>query len=199
MILLSASKVWLWVQRDGGIWSFPTWTRSHLSLHRHPEMSLEVVEETLLILQESQYYSLLEVVDAVPRWMFSVPDLLLQIWFVHLRRGKWIFLFFFWEILLPSHWVFLSRFLMRPSLPTPQCLQPSCHPSKFHRRAESIQENNPGKTFFPNWWILDWSFAEIGYNSTNEPNGMIGPSNGSPKRLSFGVFPSDKRSWMFRR
>ena len=28
-----------------------------------------VVEETLLILQESQYYSLLELVDAVPRWM----------------------------------------------------------------------------------------------------------------------------------
>ena len=47
-----------------------------LSLHRHPEVSLEVVEETLLILQESQYYSLLELVDAVPRWMFSGPDLL---------------------------------------------------------------------------------------------------------------------------
>ena len=45
-------------------------------LHRHPEVSREVVEEILLILQESQYYSLLELVDAVPRWMFSVPDLL---------------------------------------------------------------------------------------------------------------------------
>ena len=21
--------------------------------------------------------------------------------------------------------------------------------------------NNPGKTFFPNWWILDWSFAVL--------------------------------------
>ena len=28
-------------------------------------------------------------------------------------------------------------------------------------------------------------------------NGIIGPLNGSPKRLSHGVFPSDKRSWMF--
>ena len=55
----------------------PTWTRNSLSLHRHPEMSREVVEETLLILQENLYYSLLEGVDAVPRWMFSVPDLLL--------------------------------------------------------------------------------------------------------------------------
>ena len=40
--------------------------RNHLTLHRHPEMSLEVVEETLLILQESEYYSLLELVDTVP-------------------------------------------------------------------------------------------------------------------------------------
>ena len=38
------------------------------SPHPHPEMSHEVVTETLMILQESQYYSLLELVDAVPRW-----------------------------------------------------------------------------------------------------------------------------------
>ena len=57
MILLSASKVRLWVQRDGGEGSFLTWTKNRLSLHPHPEVSLEVVEETLLILQESQYYS----------------------------------------------------------------------------------------------------------------------------------------------
>ena len=28
---------------------------------------------------------------------------------------------------------------------------------------------------------------------------MIGPWNGFPKRLSYGVFPPDKRSWTFRR
>ena len=39
-------------------------------------MSLEVVEETLLILQENLRDFLLELVDAVPRWMFSGPDLL---------------------------------------------------------------------------------------------------------------------------
>ena len=42
----------------------------------HPEMSHEVVEETLLILQESQCDPLLDLVAAVSRWMFSVPDLL---------------------------------------------------------------------------------------------------------------------------
>ena len=39
-------------------------------------MSQEVAEETLLILQESQYYSLLELDDPVSRWMFSGLDLL---------------------------------------------------------------------------------------------------------------------------
>ena len=42
----------------------------------------------------------------------------------------------FW---LPLYWVFLSRFLMRPSSPTPQDLRPVRHPSKFHPRTECIQ------------------------------------------------------------
>ena len=37
-------------------------------------MNREVVEvETLLNLQESQYYSLLELADAVPRWFSGSP------------------------------------------------------------------------------------------------------------------------------
>ena len=34
---------------------------------------------------KSQYFCLLELVDAVPRWAFSVPDLLQEFRFVHLR------------------------------------------------------------------------------------------------------------------
>ena len=45
------------------------------SLYLHQEMSLEIVEETLLILQESRRDPLLELVAAVSRWMFSVPAL----------------------------------------------------------------------------------------------------------------------------
>ena len=48
-------------------------------------MSHEVVEETLLILQESQGDFLLEVVAAVSRWMFSSLDLLQGVGFVHPR------------------------------------------------------------------------------------------------------------------
>ena len=63
------------------------WTRSHLSLHRQPEMSREVVEvETLLILQEN-LFDLLEFGGPESRWMFSVPDLLQQLLLVHLRLG----------------------------------------------------------------------------------------------------------------
>ena len=139
MILLSASKVWLWVQRDGFYevsWHGPN--RSHLSLRRHPEVSREAVEETLLILQESQRDFLLELVAAVSRWMFSGLDLLQGVLFVHLRLEKWI-VNFLWEISPLLHWVFSSRFQMRPASPTPQRLQPVRHPSKFTPRTERIR------------------------------------------------------------
>ena len=49
-------------------------------------MSLGVVKvETFLILQENLFDILLELGGPVSRWMFSVPDLLQQILFVHLR------------------------------------------------------------------------------------------------------------------
>ena len=75
MILLSASKVWLWVQSDGGKRSFLTRTKNHLSLHPHPEMSREVVEETLLILQESQYYSLLDLGRTEKGWFMFIRSI----------------------------------------------------------------------------------------------------------------------------
>ena len=40
------------------------------------KLSHKVVEKTLLILQESQRDPLLDLNAAVPRWMFSGPDLL---------------------------------------------------------------------------------------------------------------------------
>ena len=51
-------------------------------------MSHEVVEETLLILQENLRDILLEMDVPVSRWMFSGPDLFQEVWFVHLRLEK---------------------------------------------------------------------------------------------------------------
>ena len=75
---------------------------------------------------------------------------------------KWIFHFLWGNITSFALSLFLSRFLMRPSFPTPQCLQPVRHPSKFSPRTKTYPRNYPGKTFFPNSWILDWSFAVKG-------------------------------------
>ena len=51
-------------------------------------MSRDVVEETLLILQENQRDFLLELDDPVTKWMFSSLDLLQGVWFAHLRLEK---------------------------------------------------------------------------------------------------------------
>ena len=49
--------------------------------------------------------------------------------------------------------------------------------------------NIPGNIFFPNWWILDWSFGEIGQYSTNETKGMIGTINGFSEPPFVKCFP----------
>ena len=68
-----------------------------------------------------------------------------------------------------------------------------------HRVQSVSKEQYQVRLVFPNWRILDWSFAEIGWYSTDEPNGIIGPLSGCPKRLSQGVFPSENKSVTFRR
>ena len=111
-----------------------------------------------------------------------------RILIVHLRLWMWT-LHFLWWISLPLHGVFLIRFPMSPSFPTPQCLRSVRHPSRFHPRFRAYPRNNPGKTFFPNWWIIDWSFAVIGWYSTNEPNWIICPLNGSFNHLGMVFSP----------
>ena len=37
----------------------------------------------------------------------------------------------------------------------------STSPFQSHPSYNAYPRNNPGKTFFPNWWILDWSFAVV--------------------------------------
>ena len=68
---------------------FPDMDQKSFIASRHPDMSLEVMEvETVLILHENLFDLLLELGDPVSRWMFSVPDHLQQISFVHLRLEK---------------------------------------------------------------------------------------------------------------
>ena len=50
--------------------------------------------------------------------------------------------------------------------------------------------NNPGKTFFPNWWILDWSLRSyrVILNLWTKWNNRSFKKV-APKRLSYGGFP----------
>ena len=137
MILLSASKVWLWVQRDGGLWSFLTWTKSLTASPIPGNESWGCGRDPSDSPRKSMLLSpwvgrCRTKVDVLRSW--SPP----RVWFIHLRLEK-SFSFFIGKYHLfriESFWV---DFLMRPSFPTPQCLQPICHPFKFTPRTERIQ------------------------------------------------------------
>ena len=176
-------KLWIWVQRDGGKWSFLTWTKNHLLLHRPSGSESWGGEggDPSDSPRKSLWLSPRIGCSRI-KMVFSVPDLLQKVWFVHLRLEIWIFHFLWASIVSNS-----SRSAISTS------------PFQILHAYKAYPRNNPGKTFFPNWWMRDWSFAVIGWYSTNETNGIIGPLNGCPKRLSYAVFPSDKRSWAFRR
>ena len=72
---------------------------------------------------------------------------------------------------------------MRPSSPPPQGLQPVRHPSKFSTRTERIRGTIQVRPFQIDGFLTDPSQLQVEY-STNEPNGIVGPSNGCPKCLS---------------
>ena len=151
MILLSASEVWLWVSTWWWYMKFPdvdqkSFIASPASRSESWECGRDPSDSPRKSILLSPWIGRcrtevdIKVVISSNKFYSSICD-----W-----KNEFSI---FWEI-LPLHWVLLSRFPMRPSFPTPQCLQPLCHPSKFSPRT--------GKTFFPKWWILDWSVAEIG-------------------------------------
>ena len=138
MILLSASKVWVWVQRDGGFWSFPTWTKK--SFIASPASGSESwgcgrdpcdsPRKSILL---SPWLGRCRIeVDVLSSW--SPPRSLIRPSAIGKMNSP-----FSLEISPLSHWVFLSRFAMLPSFPAPQSLQPVRHPSKFTPRIMRIR------------------------------------------------------------
>ena len=155
--LLSASKVWLWVQRDGGTWSFLIWTKNHSSLHWHPEMSREVVEETLLILQENQRDLSPRIdrcrtkVDVLRSW--SPPRGLIR----PSAIGKTKLSFFFGKYHLFRIESFQSRFLNASIDSNSSRSATSTSSFQIPPAYNTYPRNTPGKTFFPNWldsWLV---------------------------------------------
>ena len=198
MFLLSACKVQLLLQRDFGICSLPKWTRNHLVLHQHPEINWKCYaggdpsdspRKSWWLSPRIGWFRIK--VDVFSAWSppngFTVPSatgkmntspLLGKITSFALSLLLWI----------------SDASIVSSSSTSSTIMSPFQIPSAYRAYSRKI----PGNPFFPNWWIRDWSCGDIGWYSTKETKGIIGPLNGSPKRLSYGVFPSDKRSWIFR-
>ena len=49
-----------------------------------------------------------------------------------------------------------------------------------------------------NWWSLSFLSVDIGWWTTSDPKGIVGPRNGVSYLLSWGVFPSAINSCKFR-
>ena len=130
-------------------------------------------------------------VSSVPRWMISVPGLQ-EVLLFHLRLEIWIRHHFL--ALSPlSHWVFQHGYLTRPSLPAPQDPRQVLFLSRFFRRTIHNHGIFQGAHSFQ---IDGFVSGPLGILDDILPTNQ---TDGSPKRRSYGVFPSDKRSWMFRR
>ena len=128
MILLSASKVWLAGQRDGGIWSFLTWTKV---IYRFTGIRKRVVRWW----KRTFWFSNKVNITFSLNWSMPYQSGCSQV----LISSRGFDLPFSLGISPLSHRVFSSRFPMRPSSPTPQGLRPVGHPSKFLPRTKRIR------------------------------------------------------------
>ena len=71
-------------------------------------------------------------------------------------------------------------------------------PFQNSHRVQTVSERKIQVRLSSKKWILDSSFAVVGWFSTNGPNGQKGPLNCCPKRLTHGVFSPEKRAVPFR-
>ena len=200
MILRSACTVWLWVPRDGDKWNLLSMTRNHLWLAHHPVLSnLDVVLEkrVRLLLLEEFLVLLLGLGDPWLRWMFSDADLI-RIFF-NCSICYWWNCHLSLAFTLPLHWAFGRGFQMRPSAPILQCLRPKCLLSRFTPHTTHNRGTFQVRLSDRIGGVSTGLEQKKGWYSTTAPNGIAGPLNGIPNRLSQGVFSSDMRSWMFRR
>ena len=128
LVQIKNTRVWEAQDRIGTVWpgdspkESSTWL-SQIEDDGNKKYRAEFTNEEFF--EASQYYTLLELVDAVTRWVFSVPDLLQKVWPFRLRLGIWN-VHLSWALTLPLRWAFGRGVQTRPSPPTLQCLRPRC-------------------------------------------------------------------------
>ena len=126
--------------------------------HRHPEVSLEVVVvETLLILVENLFDLLLELVflhqGGCSQFLISSNE-----FYQPSATGNMNFPFSLVNI--TSFALSLFAQISNASIVSSSSMSATImSPFQIPPAYRAYPRNNPGKTFFPNWWILDWSFA----------------------------------------
>ena len=195
-MFLPARRVELEFHCDGDRWSHLESTRSRNGLLRH---LLILPVETLPIRLEVLHWDLrsLRSVPAL-EWVLGHRSLFLTVLLYHLLLGRWIHNLFVWSI-HPSRLFFEDKNLMHTNFSKSSNSAINISSFQIPPAIRSQPRKIPGNTFLPNWWFLDWSFGEVGWYSTIPPKGIIGPLTCSPNRLSYGVFPSARRSWTFPR
>ena len=185
MFLPSSHRVQLEVHCDDDRWSHLESTRSRQRLQRHllllsfvtlPRFSTEICAPFCLFVPQSGFPEFV-----VSSWQFCCTIC-------------------FWEydfISLLWRWFFEDKFLMRPTFPNLPDPQSECLLSKSPRR--SIHTQGSHQVVLP--CQIDEVLIDLALKSDDFRQLLQEelPLNGSPNRLSYGVFPSGRRSWTFRR
>ena len=142
MILLSARKSWLWVSTWWRYMKLPDMDqKSWIASPASGSESWGGGRETILILQESQYYSLLELVrgpyqGGCSQFLISSRGFLIRPSAIGNINSPCL-----GNIITSLASFFCSRFPMRPSSPTPQGLRSVRHPSKFPPAYRGVSED----------------------------------------------------------
>ena len=180
MLFLLAHKVELSVQCDDGTRNLPVKTSNLFVLPFHL-LGLQV--ETLPLRHENLRWdprSFLEFVVSSPQFCRTICH----------KKYKFSILLsyqdriFFWCVHIFQFFKISNQNISFPN---------------FLQRSRHFLENSPVILSCQIDEIFAWSIADIGWYSTSAQKGTMCPKNDSPKPLSYGVFPSARRCWTFRR
>ena len=132
------------------------------------------------------------------KWFFGKPDHCRTTWLFRLRQGMWtnppLFGMRTFFAMSLRGWI-SDAFNISSSSMSGTMMSPfQIHPA-FNANPMKIPSKNSLSKLVESWQVSgrDRRFSDI------DAKGIAGPLNGSPKRRSWGVVPSDKRSSTFRR
>ena len=183
MILLRARRVELEVRRDDDKWNLLQSTRSHCEFVcrlRPFRVSLKFFSD---IFTPCKLF---------PPWSgFSDSIISSKQFCCSICDREYNLFTLFWALLPLLHWASEHGYPTRPTCPAPQCLRPKYLLSRFTSRTMHVRGIFQVKLSCQTGGVL------TGLRQKYDDD--ILSLHGSPNRVSWGVFPSDKRSCTFCR